>query len=159
MPSLDVTNLILGVIAVAAVVQLAIIVYVSLSLSRQVAKLQEAVVRVESTYLPGLSVQIGGLMDDFHRVANRIDYVGREVEHTAHSAQHVLSVAGSGVDRAARGMHTAFDVVENGVRRVSRARTSLFQAGVRVVLALVRGRTRQERLMDADAVARFEAKA
>ena len=159
MPSLDVTNLILGLIAAAAVGQLALIVYVSLSLSRQVAQLQRAVVRFESTHLPDFTVKVNGLMDDFHRVANRIDYVGREVEHTAQQAQSVLSLAGSGVERATRGVHAAFDVVENGVRRVSRARTTVLQAGVNALLSLVRGRARRERLMDADAVARFEAKA
>lgn len=155
MSSLDTTNIILSVMAVSSAVQLILFLAGAFWVIRQLSRLKSGIDRFESTHLPGLAQRADALMGDMHAIADRTERVGREIERTARIAQSILNVAGSEVDRATRGVRVALDLVEGGVRQAS-AVTAGLREGIREVL---NGRhRREERRLDADAIARFEGK-
>src|SRR5215211_2086965 len=158
MPSLETTNWILAIIAAASAAQFLMFFLGALWAARRIAEVQESVTktleRFESTLVPELSGKVSGLVDDFHKVAARVDRVGEEVERATRIAQGALHVAGSEVERATRGVRFAFDVVEGGVRQAAR-----MGAGVKAGLQELFGRRihgRGDRFEDEDAIARFE---
>jgi hypothetical protein len=159
MPSLETTNWILAVIAAASAAQFLMLFFGALWVAKRVADAQDSVTkalaRFEATHLPELSHKVSGLVDDLHKVAQRMDRVGEEVERATRIAQGTLHLAGSEVERATRGVRFAFDVVEGGVRQAARV-----AAGARAGLQELFGRNskgRRQRLEDEDAIARFEA--
>jgi len=160
MPSLETTNWILAVIAAATAAQFLMLFFGALWMVKRIADVQDAVTktlaRFEATQLPELSHKVSGLVDDLHKVANRMDRIGEEVERATRMAQGALHLAGSEVERATRGVRFAFDVVEGGVRQAARV-----AAGARAGLQELFGRNsngrHRQRLEDEDAIARFEA--
>lgn len=159
MPSLETTNWILAVIAAATAAQFLMFLIGALWVAKRIAGVQEsltkALARFEATHMPELSHKLSGLVDDLHKVANRMDRVGEEVERATRIAQGALHLAGSEVERATRGVRLAFDVVEGGVRQAARV-----AAGARAGLQELFGRGTNghaRRLQDEDAIARFEA--
>jgi hypothetical protein len=154
MPSLDTTNIILGIIAAAVAAQSILLVLLAVVVGRQVAQLRQTVHRFESTHLPGVARQVNALVEDLHHIAERVDRVGYEVERTTKIAQGILNVAGNEVERATRGVRTALDLVESGVRQAGRVGAGV-RAGVQELFR--RPQNHHERRVDEDAVARFEA--
>jgi uncharacterized protein YoxC len=159
MPSLETTNWILAVIAAATAAQFLMFLVGALWVAKRIADVQESVTktlaRFEATHMPELTQKLSGLVDDLHKVANRMDRVGEEVERATRIAQGALHVAGSEMERATRGVRFAFDVVEGGVRQAARV-----AAGARAGLQELFGRGNNgqgRRLEDEDAIARFEA--
>lgn len=159
MPSLETTNWILAVIAAATAAQFLMLFFGALWVAKRIADVQHSITktlaRFEATHLPELSHKVSGLVDDLHKVANRMDRVGEEVERATRIAQGTLHLAGSEVERATRGVRFAFDVVEGGVRQAARV-----AAGARAGLQELFGRNsngRGQRFEDEDAIARFEA--
>ena len=90
--------------------------------------------RFEATHLPELTAKVSGLVDDLHKVAERMDRVGEEVERATRIAQGALHLAGAEVERATRGVRLAFDVVEGGVRQAARVGAGV-RAGLRELFA------------------------
>ena len=161
MPSLETTNWILAVIAAATAAQFLMLFLGAVWVAKRIADVQESVTktlaRVEATHLPELSHKLSGLVDDLHKVANRMDRVGEEVERATRIAQGALHLAGSEVERATRGVRFAFDVVEGGVRQAARVAAGA-RAGLQELFGRNgSGRARGQRLEDEDAIARFEA--
>jgi hypothetical protein len=161
MPSLETTNWILAIIAAASAAQFLMFFIGALLISRRIGALQEKVTKTltqfEATQLPELSAKVGGLVDDLHRVAIRMDRIGEEVERTTRIAQGALSVAGNEVERATRGVRMAFDVVEGGVRQAARVSAGV-KAGLRELFTR-RSNGGYEPFEEEDAIARFDAKA
>ena len=160
MPSLDTTNWILGVMAATSAAQFLILVVGAIWVFRRAARIDDKVAktiaRFEAEHLPGLAKQVSGLVDDLHRVAERMDRVGKEVERAAHLAQGAIGIAGNEVERATRGVRLAFDAVEGGVRLAARVGAGV-RAGLRELLT--RRVNGMDRLEEEDAIARFDAKA
>jgi hypothetical protein len=126
--------------------------------ARQIAAVQESVSktleRFESRHMPELSEKVSGLVDDLHKVAARMDRVGEEVERATRIAQGALHMAGAEVERATRGVRLAFDVVEGGARQAARVGAGV-RAGLRELFSR-RINGGRERMLDEDAIARFE---
>jgi hypothetical protein len=158
MPSLDTTNWILAVIAAASAAQFLMLFLGALWVAKRVADTQDAftkaLTRFEATHMPELSAKVSDLVDDLHKVAERMDRVGEEVERATRIAQGALHLAGSEVERATRGVRFAFDVVEGGVKQAARVGAGV-RAGLRELFARPNGL--RERIEDEDAIARFEA--
>ena len=161
MPSLETTNWILAVIAAASAAQFLMLFFGALWAAKRISNAQDAVTkaltRFETTHMPELSAKATHLVDDFRKVADRVDRVGQEVERATRIAQGTLHLAGSEVERATRGVRFAFDVVEGGVKQAARVSAGV-RAGIRELFA---GRSNgfRERIEDEDAIARFDAKA
>jgi hypothetical protein len=159
MPSLDTTNWILAVIAAASAAQFLMLLFGALWVAKRVADTQDAftkaLTRFEATHMPQLSAKVTDLVGDLHKVAERMDRVGEEVERATRIAQGTLHLAGSEVERATRGVRFAFDVVEGGVKQATRVGAGL-RAGLRELFGR-RSNGFRERLEDEDAIARFEA--
>jgi len=83
MPSLETTNWILAVIAAASAAQFLMLLFGALWVAKRVSDVQDtvtkALTRFEVTHMPELSAKVANLVDDFHKVANRMDHVGQEV--------------------------------------------------------------------------------
>jgi hypothetical protein len=160
MPSLDTTNWILGVMAATSAAQFLLLVGGAIWVLRRVAHLHDtvtkAIARFEAEHMPQLSTRASELVDDLHRVAERMDRVGHEVERATHIAQGALSAAGTEVERATRGVRLAFDAVEGGVRQAARVGAGV-RAGIRELFS--RRVNGFEALEEEDAIARFDAKA
>lgn len=161
MPSLETTNWILAIIAAASAAQFLMFFIGAMLIARRVTAVQEKVTKAltqfEATHLPELSAKVGGLVDDLHRVALRMDRIGEEVERTTRVAQGALSLAGNEVERATRGVRLAFDVVEGGVRQAARVGAGV-KAGLRELFTR-RINGGYEPFEEEDAIARFDAKA
>jgi uncharacterized protein YoxC len=161
MPSLETTNWILAIIAAASAAQFLMFFIGALWVAKKIADAQESVTktlaRFESEHMPQLSAKVTDLVDDLHKVANRMDRVGEEVERATKIAQGALHMAGNEVERATRGVRFAFDVVEGGVRQAARLGAGV-RAGLTELLGTRNGGGRREqRRQDEDAIARFEA--
>ena len=158
MPSLETTNWILAVMAAAAAAQFLMLFFGALWVAKRVADMQDSftktLARFEATHMPELSAKVSNLVDDLHKVADRMDRVGEEVERATRIAQGALHLAGSEVERATRGVRFAFDVVEGGVKQAARVGAGV-RAGLRELFARPNGF--RERIEDEDAIARFEA--
>ena len=158
MPSLDTTNWILAIIAAASAAQFLMLFLGALWVAKRVADTQDAftkaLTRFEATHMPELSAKVSDLVDDLHKVAERMDRVGEEVERATRIAQGALHLAGSEVERATRGVRFAFDVVEGGVKQATRVGAGV-RAGLRELFSRPNGV--RERIEDEDAIARFEA--
>jgi hypothetical protein len=161
MPSLETTNWILAIIAAASAAQFLMLFIGALWVAKKIAGVQESLVktleRFETTHMPELSVKVSGLVDDLHKVAQRMDRVGEEVERATRIAQHTLGFAGAEVERATRGVRFAFDAVEGGMRQAARVAAGA-KAGLQELFGRSNGRGRErQRIQDEDAIARFEA--
>jgi hypothetical protein len=160
MPSLETTNWILGVIAAATAAQFLMLLIGAIWIARRIASAHEALAksieRFEATHMPELSAKVSAVVDDMHKVAERVDRVGQEVERATRIAQGALSLAGHEVERATRGVRVAFDVVEGGMRQAGRLGAGV-RAGIRELFA--RRVNGLDPLEEEDAIARFEAKA
>jgi hypothetical protein len=118
MPSLDTTNLILGFIAIATLVQSLIVVAAGFWLRRQFSTIVTAASRVNELDFPQLSVRANALLDDVHEIAHAAVRAGHEVERTARTAQGVVHVVGREVERATGGVRLSFDFIEAVARRL-----------------------------------------
>lgn len=160
MPSLETTNIILGVIAAATAAQFLMFLIGALWVAKRVAKLEDSLTgmikRFESDQLPQLSQRVNAAVDDLHRVSDRIERVAQEAERATRIVQDILHIVGGEVERATRGVRLAFDVVEGGVRQATRMGAGV-KAGLRELFS--RPMNGQQRQADEDAIARFEAKA
>lgn len=154
MDSLDTTNMILAVLAATAVAQFLLVVGILVWMGRRVATLQQTVAKFESTHLAGLTERANAVMADLHKVAERADRVGAEMERTARGLQAVVKVVEFEVERTTRGVHHALDLVSGGYRQLSAVGSGL-REGVRELMT--NRRQRRERTLDHDAEARFEA--
>lgn len=118
MPSLDTTNLILGVIAVAALLQSLLFLWTALLMRRQITAFTDAIARLTALDLPALSQRAQKLADDVHDIAAATARAGREIEKTARSAHAVVQVVGHEVDRATGGVRLTFDVIQRAAGQV-----------------------------------------
>lgn len=158
MNTLETTNVILTILAAAAVAQFLVVLGVLLWMSRRVSSLQQTMqqtlARFESTHLAGFADRANAAIADLHLIAGRADRVGAELERTARGFQAILKVVEIEVTRTTRGVHHALDLVSGGYRQLSAVGSGL-RDGVRELLAT--RRQRHERRIDADAESRFEA--
>ena len=108
MPSLETTNWILAIIAAASAAQFLMFFIGVILVARRISAVQDKVTKAltqfEATHLPELSHKVGGLVDDLHKVAVRMDRIGEEVERTTRIAQSALNHArrAAGVRRRRR---------------------------------------------------------
>ncbi len=154
MNSLDTTNVILTVLAATAVAQFLLVLGVLVWMGRRLATLQQTVTKFESTHLAALTERANAVMTDLHKVADRADRVGVELERTARGLQAVVKVVEFEVERTTRGVHQALNLVSGGYRQLSAVGSGL-REGVRELIT--NRRQRRERTIDRDAEARFEA--
>jgi hypothetical protein len=118
MPSLETTNLILGVLAAATVAQFLLILGVTVFFARRFAKLQAAVTAFD---LAPLEQKVIAATADLHAIAAFTERTGRDVERTLHRAQAVLNAMGTGLGFFAGGYRRAFAVgagLSSGVREI-----------------------------------------
>ena len=118
MPNLDTTNLILGVIAVAALLQSLLFLWTALLMRRQITAFGDAISRLTALDLPALSQRAQKVADDVHHIAAATARAGREIERTARSANAVVQIVGHEVDRATGGVRLTFDVIEKAAGQV-----------------------------------------
>ena len=160
MPSLDTTNWILGVMAAVSAAQFLMLLVGAIWVARRIGAVQDAVTKViakvDAARVDEIAARVSNLVDDIHKVAERLDRVGQGVERATHVAQGALDIAGAEVERATRGVRLAFDAVEGGVRQAARVGAGV-RAGIRELFS--RRTNGQEYLEEEDAIARFEAKA
>ena len=118
MPSLDTTNLILGAIAVAALLQSLLFLWTALLLRRQLTAFGDAISRLTALDLPALSQRAHRIADDVHDIAAATARAGHEIERTARSAQAVVHIVGNEVERATSGVRLTFNVVQKAAGQV-----------------------------------------
>ncbi len=154
MNSLDTTNIILIVLTAAVVGQFLVVLGVTLWMGRQAVALQRAVTQLDFNRLTRLTDRAEAVIADLHAIAGRVDHVGAALDRTARGAQDILHTVEAEVMRTTRGVHQALDVVSGGYRRLHAVGAGL-REGVRELFTS--RRQRQERRMDEDAEARFQA--
>lgn len=154
MNNLDTTNVILTILTATIAAQFLVLLGVIVWTGRRMAVLQQTVAQFQSGHLANLADRTSDAIADLHVIANRVDRVGAEVERMAHGMQAILRVVELEVTRTTRGVHQALDLVSGGYRNLSAVGAGL-REGVRELLSI--RRHRQERRVDEDAEARFEA--